>query len=204
MLTRTRSMKSIRTGRIKRHYDGLTYYYYDIATRQQKTLSRDELFEIGRTLPVKVKRVLRKIDLFRVPMTPEEQKDAMLLCSLSISVWKGWPRMSIDGVSMDDYTNDFYMQMVKKLKSWNPEKGAWPSYVKWVRLDTLKEVFKRVDITKKKMAEVRNFRQIDSRAGRGTGLKRPDYRSLQALGLQGAGSRRVEPLLMSDKQFENC
>lgn len=176
-------MKSIRTGRIKRKYDGRTYTYFDIQTRSEKSLSRDELYELGRTLPEKVKKVFRKIDLFKVPMTEQEQRDALLLCSLSISCWKGYPRISIKGVSIEDYYNDFYIQMVGCMRTWDPSKGPWPSYVKWVRLKAIDALFKRINSTERRMPAARSHGQ--------TAETGPDFRSLQELGLQVSRGNRV-------------
>lgn len=179
-------MKSIRRGRIKRKYDGTAYYYWDIATKSEVCISRDTLYELGRTLPEKVKKIIHRIALFKVPMTPEEQRDVLTLCSISISIWKGSPRISIDGVSMEDYTNDFYICMVHLLEKWDPEKGPWPNYVRFVRLKAMSMLYSRVKATEKKMAEVRNFHHLN-----GETVKDVDYRGLQVLGLQGTGGRKV-------------
>lgn len=187
-------MKSIIRGRRKFKYDGSTFFYYNIQNRREEHLTREQLFELGRTLPERVKKVLHRIDLFKVPMTEDEQRDAMLLCSISISCWRGGPNMSIKGVSMEDYTNDFYIQMVKLLNSWNPEKGPWPSYVKWVRLKTLAEVFKRLKITQRNGTEVQNFRSVKEER-----LSSIDYRSLQELGLQVSEGKRVCTSNLADK-----
>lgn len=178
-------MKSIRHGRVKRH--DKDYRYFDIMTRSFASVTKAELYELAITLPVRVKSIFRKIELFKVPMTREEERDALTLCSISIGCLKGSPRMDIDGVSMDDYTNDFYMQMVKCLKSWNPEKGPWPNYVKWVRLKTIRAILERVGAYRKGEAEARRFRSLE----KGSEITGPDYASLQELGLQGSGGRKV-------------
>ena len=178
-------MKSIRHGRVKRH--DKDYRYFDIMTRTFKSVTKEELYGMAITLPVRVKSIFRKIELFKVPMTRDEENDALTLCSISIGCLKGSPRMDIDGVSMDDYTNDFYMQMVKCLKSWNPEKGPWPNYVKWVRLKTIKAIFSRLGEYRKGEAEARRFRSMESSSD----ITEPDFASLQELGLQGPGGKKV-------------
>lgn len=182
-------MKSIRRGRINRKYDGTTYYYFDIQTKREVCISRETLYELGRTLPEKVKKIIHRIGLFKIPMTEDEQRDVLTLCSISISIWKGGPRISIDGASMEDYTNDFYMVMVQQLEKWKPEKGPWPCYVKWVRLKTLENIFKRIKTTEKKMAEVQNFHHLN-----GENVRKIDHSGLQELGLQGSGGRKVNSL----------
>lgn len=180
-------MKSIRRGHIKRKYDGTTYYYWDIQTKREVCISRDTLYEIGRTLPEKVKKTIHKISLFKVPMTEEEQRDVLTLCSISISIWKGSPRISIEGVSMEDYTNDFYICMVNLLEKWDPKKGPWPCYVRYVRLKAMAMMYSRLKTTEKKMAEVRNFHHLN-------GEIVEDRSGFRELGLQGHGGRKVNNL----------
>lgn len=137
-------MKGIIHGR--RHwkkYDGSTYYFYSMATHKRESISKEELWELGKTLPLKVKASLRKIELFKVPMTPQEQFDALTLCSISIYCLNGAPKMDMPGISMEDYSNDFYIEMVKYLKNWDPEKGPWGCLVKYVRLHTIRASLKR-------------------------------------------------------------
>lgn len=183
-------MKGIIRGRRRRKMDGSTYYYYNFATRERESIPRETLFELGKTLPVKVKQTLRKVSLFNVPMTDEEQKDAMMLCSLSIYCWKGGPNMNMPGISMEDYTNEFYIEMVRAMKSWDPEKGPWGAYVRFVRKSTVRQVFKRWESIKKD-AEVRNYHNIENSSRRTGGIKEIDWESLEKLGLQGSGGRQV-------------
>lgn len=174
----------------KRKLNGSTYYYYSMATRKRESIPREQLFELGKTLPVKVKQTFRKIDLFKVPMTPQEQYDAQLLCSLSIYCWKGAPNRSMPGISMEDYTNEFYIEMVRAMKNWDPEKGPWGAYVKFVRLSTIRQVFKRWE-TIKKEAEVMNYHTLEKASRMTGGVREIDWESLEKLGLQGSGGRQV-------------
>jgi len=183
-------MKGIIRGRRRHKMDGSRYYYYDFATRERKSIPKEELFEIGKTLPVKVKQTVRKIDLFKVPMTPQEQQEATLLCCLSIYCWKGGPNMNMPGISMEDYTNEFYIEMVRAMKNWNPEKGPWGNYVRFVRLSTVRQVFKRWESIKRE-AEVRNYRNIENSSRSTGGVREIDWESLQKLGLQGSGGHQV-------------
>ena len=183
-------MKGIVRGRHYRKMDGSTYYYYNFATRQRESLPREELFELGKTLPIKVKQTLRKIDLFKVPMTPQEQQEASLLCSLSLYCWKGGPNMNMPGISMEDYTNEFYIEMVRAMKTWNPENGPWGAYVRFVRKATIRQVFKRWE-TIKKETEVINYRNIEKASRSTGGIREIDWKSLDELGLQVSEGRRV-------------
>ena len=153
-------MKGIRRFRKKRSLDGNTFRYYDIAKKKEMKISREELYSPANTLPIRCKSIISKVTLFKVPMTEQEQKDMTLLCQLSIYCWKGSPRCDMPGISMEDYTTDFYIEMCGCLHSWNPEKGPWVAYVKWVRLKTLKNTFRRWEILKRGM-EVKNFHAID-------------------------------------------
>lgn len=156
-------------------YDGSTYYYFSMATRKRETISKESLWELSQTLPVKVKETIRKIDLFKVPMTPQEQTEALTLCSLSLYCFNGLPKMDLMGISMEDYSNDFYIEMVKTLRKWNPEKGPWVPYVKYVRLHTLYFVRQRWQ----KMNDAGRV----SRAGRKPKeVPEIDWKSLQELG----------------------
>lgn len=152
-------MKGIRRFRRKRTLDGNNYRYYSIAEKKEHTISKDELMELSSTLPIKCKNIVEKLSMFKVPMTNDEQKDMTLLCQLSIYCWKGSPRCDMPGISMEDYTNDFYIEMCGCLKSWNPEKGPWVAYVKWVRLKALKNSFKRWEVIKRDV-EVRTFHAL--------------------------------------------
>lgn len=177
-------MKGIRRRKYNDKLDHQNYRYFDISTRQDRHIPKDDLYELGRTLPLKVKKTLRKIELFKVPMTAQEESDALTLCSISIGCFKGSPRMNIDGVSMDDYTNEFYINMVKCLNSWDPSKGPWPCYVKWVRLKTVTSILKRVCEDRKREAEAR-------RSGLLNNLPDMDFDSLQELGLTVPEGRKV-------------
>jgi hypothetical protein len=179
-------MKGIKRGmRPRKKYDGSTYYYFSMATRKRETISRADLEELNRTLPVKVKETMRKIELFKVPMTPQEQLDALTLCSVSIYCFKGGPNMDMPGISMEDYSNDFYIEMVKTLKTWDPNKGPWAFYVRYVRLHTIRAAMKRWESIRKS-AEVRNFHALSSRE-----IKNVDWESLQKLGIQASEGHRV-------------
>lgn len=184
-------MKGIVYGRGRRRkLDGSTYYYYSMTTHKKESLPREQLFELGKTLPIKVKQALRKVDLFKVPMTEQEKADATLLCSLSIYCWKGAPNRSMPGISMEDYTNEFYIEMVRAMKTWNPEKGPWGAYVKFVRLSTIRQVFKRWE-TIKKEAEVMNYHSIEKSSRRTGGIREIDWESLEKLGLQVSEGHQV-------------
>ena len=183
-------MKGIVRGRHYRKMDGTTYYFYNFATKQRESIPREKLYELGKTLPIKVKKTLRKVDLFKVPMTPQEQNDAMYLCSLSLYCWKGGPNMNMPGISMEDYTNEFYIEMVRAMKNWDPEKGPWGNYVKFVRLSTIRQVFKRWE-TVKKEAEVINFHELEKSSRSRGGLKSVDWESLEKLGLQVSEGHQV-------------
>jgi len=178
-------MKGIVRCRKKRKFDGQTYYYYDMASRKKTTISRDDLWELAKTLPVAVKKTLLKIDKFKVPMTQQEQHDVLLLCSVSIYCFKGGPNMDIRGVSMEDYANDFYIEMVKLLKKWEPERGPWANYVKYVRLHTLRTTFRRWEHIKK-YAEAFSHRAMDFDR-----TESVDWGSLQKLGTQISEGNRV-------------
>lgn len=183
-------MKGIIRGKRHRKLDGTTYYYYNFATRKQESIPREQLFELGKTLPIKVKNSLRRIDLFKVPMTPEESRDAAFLCSLSIYCWKGGPNMNMPGISMEDYTNEFYIEMVRAMKTWDPEKGPWGAYVRFVRKATIRQVFKRWESIKRE-AEVRNYHDIEKSSRMTGGCKEIDWESLEKLGLQVSEGRQV-------------
>jgi hypothetical protein len=179
-------MKGIKRGmKPRKKYDGSTYYYFSMATRKRETISRADLEELGRTLPVKVKETMRKIELFKVPMTPQEQLDALTLCSVSLYCFKGGPNMDMPGISMEDYSNEFYIEMVKMLKSWDQKRGPWVFYVRYVRLHTIRAVMKRWE-TVKKGEEVRNFHALSKRD-----VKVVDWESLQKVGIEPSEGRRV-------------
>lgn len=179
-------MKGIKRGmRPRKKYDGSTYYYFSMATRKRETISRADLEELGRALPVKVKETMRKIELFKVPMTPQEQLDALTLCSVSIYCFKGGPNMDMPGISMEDYSNEFYIEMVKALKTWNPNKGPWVFYVRYVRLHTIRAAKKRWDSIRKS-AEVSNFHALSKRD-----VKEVDWESLEKVGIEPSEGHRV-------------
>ena len=154
-------MKGIIRGRRKRKFNGHTYYYYSLTDREERTIEREELDKLSRELPVRCQKLVRRADVFKVPMTPKEQEDMLLLCSLSIYCWNGGPRCNLPGISMEDYTNDFYIEMSGVLlRSWNAEKGPWPAYVKFVRLKTIDNTIKRWERINSSM-EVKRFHAID-------------------------------------------
>lgn len=154
-------MKGIIRGRKKRKFDGKTFYYYSLVERKERTIDREELERLSRELPLKCQKLVRKIDLFKVPMTAKEEEEMLLLCSLSIYCWNGGPRCNLPGISMEDYTHDFYIEMSGVLlRSWNAEKGPWPPYVKWVRLKTIDNSIKRWERIHSSM-EVERFHAID-------------------------------------------
>ena len=131
--------------------------------RKEHTIEIEELKALAETLPVKCQSIVRKINLFHVPMTPEEQEQMLLLCSLSIYCWNGGPKCSLPGISMEDYTNDFYIEMSGVLlRSWNAEKGPWPAYVKFVRLKTIANSIKRWERIKSSM-EVSRFHELETK-----------------------------------------
>lgn len=153
-------MKGIVRGRKKRKFNGHTFYYWSIIGHHETTIEIDELKAIGESLPVECQKILRKIDLFHVPMTPEEQAKMLHLCSLSLYCWRGGPMCNLPGISMEDYTNEFYIEMCSTLRSWKSDKAPWPAYVKYVRLHTLRSVLKRWERIKSSM-EVDNFHALD-------------------------------------------
>lgn len=155
-------MKGIIHGRRAwKKYDGNTYHYFSMVTRRRETISKEDLWELAKTLPVKVKASMRKIELFKVPLTPQEQNDALLLCSISLYCLNGTPKCDLPGISMEDYSNDFYIEMVKSLKTWDPEKGPWGFYVKYVRLHTLRATRKRWDTPKREKPARKNSPDIN-------------------------------------------
>jgi len=169
-------MKGIIHGRRQwRKYDGSTYYFWSMATHKRETLSRDELWEMGKTLPIKVKDTMRKIELFKVPMTPQEQFDALTLCSISIYCFNGAPKMDMPGISMEDYSNEFYIEMVKYLKKWNPERGPWGCLVKFVRLHTIRSVSRRWE-------KYKGTERISRTPVKEKTLSEIDWKALQELG----------------------
>lgn len=154
-------MKGIIKGRKKRKFNGHTFYYFSIVGRKEHTIEIEELKALSETLPVECQKIVRKINLFHVPMMPEEQEKMLLLCSLSIYCWNGGPKCSLPGISMEDYTNDFYIEMSGALlRSWDSSKGPWPAYVKFVRLKTVANSIKRWERIKSGM-EVENFHALD-------------------------------------------
>ena len=83
-----------------------------------------------------------------------------------------------------------YIEMVRAMKNWNPEKGPWGNYVKFVRLSTVRQVFKRWESIKRE-AEVRNYRNIENSSRSTGGVREIDWESLEKLGLQGSGGHQV-------------
>lgn len=177
-------MKGIIRGRKpRRKFNGHTYHYFNMLTRHEETIELDELQRISQTLPVRVKAALKRIELFKVPLTPQEQREALLLCSLSIYCWKGSPRCDLPGVSMEDYSNEFYIEMVKALRTWDPERGYWASYVKFVRSHAIRASRRRWEGAK------RNNEVLHSVVPKE--VKPVDFGTLQRLGLQVSEGRRV-------------
>lgn len=179
-------MKGIIRGKTKRHYDGSIYHYFSLITKREETLTKEELFSLSETLPKKCQKILNKISLFKIPMTAEEQKDMLLLCSLSIYCWNGGPKCNLPGISMEDYTNDFYIEMVQMLtRSFKRERGPWANFVKYVRLKTIAKSIKRWEIIKRS-AEVDNFHALNI-----TNLEQPNWGTLRSLGIGADKGHKV-------------
>jgi len=161
-------MKSIVRNRHRpnsKPFDGKNYRYYDIEEKCMKNVTVDELAEYSSWLPQECKRICKKVKLMHITMSEKEQHNMLLLCSLSIYCWGGSPKCNMVGISMEDYANDFYIQMVHALSletksGWDPERSRWPKYVKWVRLKTIPKTISRWDV-KKSGEEVRNFNALN-------------------------------------------
>lgn len=142
-----------------RHPDGSKftpegiYNYYDIESKTKKTLTKAELEEYSKWLPHKCKEICLKVKYTKCSMTAEEASYLMLLCSLSIYCWGGYPKTTLIGISAADYATDFYIQMVHQLSietksGWSPERSRWANYVKFVRMKTMPVTIRRWETTK--------------------------------------------------------
>lgn len=137
--------------RYQKHYfkgDGKTYKYVDLESNRRKTIDVSELSVLVNSLPVECQQILLKNKEERVPLTMEEQKKLLFLCSLSIYVWKGSPRAKLPCTSMKEYEAEFYMQMVKFLtrdgkSRYNPKRACWISYVRFIRCATMEAIAKQ-------------------------------------------------------------
>lgn len=99
----------------------------------------DELKFYSSTLPTKCKEI---IEADR-SMTGSEQRDIVLLCDLSMQIWGGSPNGRLPDVHIEDYFTTYYMNMVKYLKRFDPNRaGAWVSLCKFIGYDSINEYIK--------------------------------------------------------------
>lgn len=145
-------------GVLKHHYqyDGSRFFYYNIQTKQHESMSKEEMLKLGIDLPLRVQNFLLDIKETKRSMTPQEERDILLLCSLSIYCWNGNPKGKLPTMHIEDYINEFYVQMVKYLtcdgtSRWNPVKMKYPYFVHWIRKHTLNKIFRDL----KKEAKIR-------------------------------------------------
>lgn len=122
--------------------------YWDIETKKHVKLSLDEINKIGTELPVECQAILDDVKKTKRSITRTEQSKLLQLCSMSLSIWKGNPQGKLEYTSMEEYKNEFYIQMVKFLTAegkskWNPERSRWAAYVKWIRLSTVDAIIKK-------------------------------------------------------------
>lgn len=164
------TMKSIRTFKHFKKKDDRTpegvYNYYDIESNTKKTLTLQELQDYSNWLPHRCKEICVDVKHTKRPLTSEESSMLLLLCSLSLYCWGGYPKKPLIGISSSDYATDFYIQMVHQLSietksGWSPERGGrWASYVKWVRLKTMPVTLRRWEVIKSG-AIVRNYHSVE-------------------------------------------
>lgn len=130
--------------------DGKTFYYWDLMSKKRIAISEEEMLKYGIELPAKCQDFLLEIKRTKRPMTFEEQKDVLLLCSLSIYCWNGNPKGLLPNLPLEEYVQEFYIQMIKYLtfdgaSRWNRDKAKYPMFVRWLRLHTLNAINARFD-----------------------------------------------------------
>lgn len=137
--------------RVQRRFfkgDNKNYRYFDMESNKHKRAPLEWLEQQIRTLPIECQKILTDNKETNLPLTYEEQHKLLLLCSLSISVWGGSPKGEVPYESMSDYSNEFYINMVRLIASsgksrWDPKKSLWTVYVRYIRLSTKCSLLKR-------------------------------------------------------------
>lgn len=128
--------------------DGKTFRYFDLESGRQLKTNLEYLKEQINILPLECQNILLKNKETKLPLTRHEQSSILKLCSLSISIWGGSPKGSMPCSSMEEYSSEFYIQLVRHLtyegkSKWDPKRSKWCSYVKFIRLSTLDALAKQ-------------------------------------------------------------
>jgi len=101
----------------------------------------DDLKLASSTLPLECKDIIEHGN----PMTPTEQKKMIQLADLSMQVWGGGPNHKLPWVHIDDYYNEFFIQLCRYLATFKRDMvGAWVSRCKFIGFDTCNIYFKEV------------------------------------------------------------
>jgi hypothetical protein len=134
----------------KRYFkaDHKNYRYFDLESNSHKRAPLEWLEQQIRALPDECQQILLDNSLTNAPLTYDEQHKLLLLCSLSISVWGGSPKGEMPYESMSDYSNEFYINMVRLLTAkgksrWDSKKSLWTIYVRYIRLATMCSLAKK-------------------------------------------------------------
>lgn len=101
----------------------------------------DDLKLASATLPLECKDIIEHGNA----MTAAEQRKILQLADLSMQVWGGGPNHKLPWVHMDDYFNEFFIQMVRYLEKHDRTMpGTWVSRCKFIGFDTCNVYFKEV------------------------------------------------------------
>lgn len=115
---------------------------FDHYTKSYKTYTLDELKQFSSTMPMECKDIVEHGNA----MTSSEQRKILLLADLSMQVWGGGPNKKLPWVHIDDYYNEFFIQMVGYLKKHDRSMpGTWVSRCKFIGFDTCNVYFKEVN-----------------------------------------------------------
>ena len=115
---------------------------FDHYTKSYNTYTLDELKHFSATLPMECKDIVEHGNA----MTSSEQRKILLLADLSMQVWGGGPNKKLPWVHIDDYYNEFFIQMVIYLKKHDRSMpGTWVSRCKFIGFDTCNVYFKEVN-----------------------------------------------------------
>lgn len=149
-----------------------THYYYQIIGDHKSrriTLSREEAFEIINTYS----KDLYQARLDGTLETPSNQRKTATLLSVSFYCGGGWEPYTRTKVSkskvafpmftLDEYTYAYTRNFLTQLKTYNPSKGNFGSYLKFVKQHAVRDVFnflKKKDMEKEMMAILENAMAI--------------------------------------------
>ena len=135
---------SARSGRkLRFKANGHTYHFYNLYTGQQEEVEIELLKEIALPLELRCRKLVMELQKSPRNLLPDEERDMLLLCSFSIYIFGGLPKEKLPYVDMSEYAAEYYIQMVKALPKWNPERASWKTYNRFVKLPTISVLAKQ-------------------------------------------------------------